>query len=147
MTRISFYEIAGGADAQFGLCCQLAAKAMAQGLDTLIHCPDTDAIEQLDVLLWSHLPTAFIPHGRAPDPATPVTLNQGGDPGHHHGLLINLAAGAPDWFSRFERLAEFVHAENPLQREQMRDRYRFYRDRGYAIEHHKLGAPARALAS
>ncbi|HEY0664200.1 MAG TPA: DNA polymerase III subunit chi, partial [Thiobacillaceae bacterium] len=104
-------------------------------------------LDQLDALLWSHAPTTFIPHGRAPDPATPVTLNQGGDPGHHHGLLINLAAGAPDWFSRFERLAEFVHAENPLQREQMRDRYRFYRDRGYAIEHHKLGAPARALAS
>ncbi len=147
MTRIGFYEITGGGDTHLALCCQLAAKAMAQSMDTLIHCPDAATLDQLDALLWSHAPTAFIPHGRAPDPAAPVTLNLDGDPGHHHGLLINLAAVAPDWFSRFERLAEFVHAENPHQREQMRERYRFYRDRGYAIQHHKLGVPARTLAS
>lgn len=145
MTRIGFYELAGGPDALGRLCCQLTAKALAQGLDTLIHCPDTALFEHLDHLLWSHAPTTFIPHGRAPDPAVPVTLHRDGDPGHHHGLLVNLAPAAPEWFSRFERLAEFVHAEDPEQRARMRGRYRFYRDRGYALQYHKLDAPTRAL--
>jgi DNA polymerase III subunit chi len=144
VTLVHFYEFDGGPDAGLALSCRLAAKALAQGLDVLIHCPQADTRERLDLLLWACPPAGFLPHGREPDPRTPITLNAG-DPGHHHGLLINLAPVAPGWFSRFERLVEFVHAGDPGHRQQMRERFRFYRDRGYDTRHTRLDP--RALAA
>jgi DNA polymerase-3 subunit chi len=137
VTRVHFYELEGGLEAALRLCCRLAAKAMAQGLDTLIHSVDRETLERLDQLLWEQPPGGFLPHGLEPDPATPIALSAG-EPGHHHGLLINLAPVAPGWFSRFERLAEFVHAGDAQHREHMRERFRFYRDRGYDTRHTKL---------
>ena len=50
--------------------------------------------------------------------------------------MINLAAEVPEFFSRYQRVAEVVdgHAE---RRERSRDRYRFYRDRGYKLNTHQ----------
>jgi len=137
VTRVHFYEFDGGLEAALALSCRLAAKAHAQGLDTLIHCPDPSALERLDLLLWAQPATSFLPHDRNPEPGTPITLGAG-EPGHHHGLLINLAPVTPDWFSRFERLAEFVHGDDPGHRAHMRARFRFYRDRGYDTRHSRL---------
>lgn len=139
MTRVHFYELDGGLEAALALSCRLAAKALAQGLDTLLHCPDPAILERLDQLLWAQPATGFLPHGRVPDTRTPITLGAQ-DPGHHHGLLINLAPVAPGWFSRFERLAEFVRGDDPEQRARMRERFRFYRDRGYDTRHTRLDA-------
>lgn len=139
MTRVHFYEFDGGLEAALALSCRLVAKAHAQGLDTLVHCPDTLLLERLDRLLWAQPATSFLPHGRVPDGRNPITLGDG-DPGNHHGLLINLAPVAPGWFSRFERLAEFVHGDDPEQRARMRARFRFYRDRGYDTRHTRLDA-------
>ena len=52
-------------------------------------------------------------------------------------VLINLAADVPEFFSRYERVAEVVDA-NALRREQSRERYRFYRDRGYKLDTHQV---------
>ncbi len=139
MTRVHFYEFDGGPQAALVLSCRLVAKALAQGLDTLVHCPDPTLVERLDLLLWAQPADAFLPHGTAPDRRNPITLGSG-DPGHHHGLLINLAPVAPGWFSRFERLAEFVHGDDPAQRARMRERFRFYRERGYDTRHTRLDA-------
>ena len=139
MTRVHFYEFDGGLEAALSLTCKLAAKAVHQGLDVLIHCPHGETLERLDALLWAYPATSFLPHGRTPDPHTPITLSAD-EPGHHHGLLVNLATVAPGWFSRFERLAEFVHTTDPQHREQMRERFRFCRDRGYDTRHTKLDA-------
>lgn len=139
MTRVFFYEFDGGLGAVLALSCRLLAKAHAQGLDALVHCPDAALVERLEVLLWAQPATGFLPHSRVPDRRSPITLGAG-DPGHHHGLLINLAPVAPGWFSRFERLAEFVHGDDPEQRARMRERFRFYRDRGYDTRHSKLDA-------
>ncbi len=52
-------------------------------------------------------------------------------------MLINLAADVPDFFSRYERVAEVVDG-NSARREQSRERYRFYRDRGYKLNTHQV---------
>ena len=41
-------------------------------------------------------------------------------------------------FIRFKRVAELVNQE-PQRLQALRDSYRFYRDRGYPLEQHKLG--------
>jgi DNA polymerase-3 subunit chi len=52
-------------------------------------------------------------------------------------VLINLAAEVPEFFSRYERVAEVVDAD-AVRREQSRERYRFYRDRGYKLNTHQV---------
>ena len=53
------------------------------------------------------------------------------------GLLINLAPQVPETFGRYERLAEIVGASTET-RERGRERYRFYRERGYTLQTHQL---------
>ena len=52
-------------------------------------------------------------------------------------VLVNLANDIPAFFSRFNRVAELV-AGDDTQREAARARYRFYKDRGYTLNTHKL---------
>jgi DNA polymerase-3 subunit chi len=64
-------------------------------------------------------------------------LGHGDAPDDHADLLINLADEVPLFFSRFDRVAEIVSGEN-ADRDLARDRYRFYRDRGYSLKTHKI---------
>ena len=50
---------------------------------------------------------------------------------------MNLAADVPEFFSRYERVAEVVDA-NTERRERSREGYRFYRDRGYQLNTHQV---------
>jgi len=52
-------------------------------------------------------------------------------------LLINLGLDVPGFFSRFERVAEVVDGDE-TQKAKGRERFRFYKDRGYPLETHKL---------
>ncbi len=53
-------------------------------------------------------------------------------------VLINLDPAPPPFFSRFERLAEIVGTE-AADAAAGRERYRFYRERGYELRTHNLG--------
>lgn len=152
MTRINFYEVEGGFETTLSLACRLAEKAFRQRTETLLFCPDQVAAEQLSALLWKQSDTSFLAHQLITEksaqdhPSTVVSaatiaISSGEDVPEHHGTLINLATETPDWFGRFETLAEIVNT-NPEQREYKRQRYRFYRDRGYPLAYHNLsGAP------
>jgi DNA polymerase-3 subunit chi len=60
------------------------------------------------------------------------------DPGDHHDVLINLTDQVPDFASRFQRVAEMISgAEN--ERQAGRERFRFYRERGFPVTTHELG--------
>jgi len=67
-----------------------------------------------------------------------VLIAHAGESGDEHDVLINLAPDVPVFFSRFERVAEPVDAEPPA-RAASRERFRFYRDRGYEPTVHRLG--------
>ena len=59
----------------------------------------------------------------------------------HDQVLINLRAEWPPFFSRFQRLVEIVSLDEE-DCGSARGRFRFYRDRGYAIQTHDLSASA-----
>ena len=42
------------------------------------------------------------------------------------------------FFSRFQRLIEIVSADDADDKQQARERFRYYRDRGYEIRTHDL---------
>jgi len=141
MTQIDFYAQAGD---KLQTACKLVAKARSLGLRVTVFCPDRDMASRLDKLLWTASATGFIPHCRPDDrlaPVTPVLIDTDGKAEGHDEVLINLHSEWPASFSRFQRLAEIVGTEDE-DRAAARNRYRFYRDRGYSIRTHDLAAAA-----
>jgi len=142
MTRVDFYFNAAD---RLQVACRLAGKAAAQGTRLLIYAPDPETLQRIDRLLWTWPATGFVPHCAPHDPLaadTPVLVDAGTDAARDCDALLNLAPQTPPAFERFERLLEIVGREQD-DRQQARDRYRFYRERGYGIADHDLGGEAR----
>lgn len=139
MTRIDFYVLRqADVSAQEHFACRLVEKAWRLGHRIQVHTASAQAAERLDELLWAWKPESFIPHARLPAPdSVPVHIGHGGEAGGHHDLLVNLDSQVPAFFSRFTRLAEIVTQE-PAQVALSRERFRFYRERGYPLETHNL---------
>lgn len=147
MTRVDFYVLeAGTPQARDVFACRLAEKAYGQGLGIYIHTGGVAETARLDTLLWTFRDGSFLPHltteaagSEDPDGTTPILVGHGPEPAGRPGLLINLEAGVPTFFSRFERVAEIVGGDADA-RESARERFRFYRDRGYALDTHQIGS-------
>lgn len=141
MTKISFYVLPDGARSnRFTLACRLADKAYQQGHRVFVHTNSMDEAQHMDRLLWTFREGSFIPHGLMgkADPAhTPVLIGHGEDAEEEHDILINLSSQTPDFFSRFERVAEPIDQDAEV-RKTGRTRYRFYKDRGYPLETHNI---------
>ncbi len=142
MTRVDFYILDEAArDDRFGLACRLAEKAWQQGHRVLIQADSEEEARHLDRLLWVYRDQSFVPHGmlgRADAALNPVLIAQPGqEPGEEHGVLINLAAEVPRFFSRFERVAECVDKDEDA-RQRSRERFRFYREHGYPLDSHTI---------
>jgi len=147
MTRVDFYILAEAAGDPLPVICRLCDKAATAGQRVFVHVPDAGTAEALDGLLWSFRQGSFIAHERCSDGAPPqapmpaVLLGSGSPPPSHQQVMINLAAEVPPFFSRFERVLELVHGED-TERAHGRARYKYYRDRGYALATHELSAAA-----
>ncbi|MCG6872944.1 MAG: DNA polymerase III subunit chi [Gammaproteobacteria bacterium] len=141
MTRIDFYLVQSpGESAARRVACRLANKAWRAGNQVFIHTRNEDETQAMDELLWTFSPGSFVPHGTGEsDPAAPVVIDAGPAPEDHTAVLISLRDEVPEGFSRFQRLAEIVAADE-VARNGARERYRFYRDRGYPLEKHDVVA-------
>ncbi len=146
MTRIDFYILPDQTPASRALfSCRLAEKVYRMGSSVFIHTRDAQQAEQLDKQLWTFKQNSFVPHaieGESPDPETPVLIgykqaqDSAANPNSRQ-VLINLDTEVPLFFSTFERVAEVID-QSDEQRQKGRERFRFYRDRGYTLETHKL---------
>lgn len=132
MTEISFYT---HADDKLAVARQLTAKAWARGMHVMLYAPNDELAKSIDTLLWTTPAISFVPHTRdthALAPQTPVVIGENVDVLSQADVMINLHQERPPAFSRFTRLLEIVGLdENEM--EQGRQRYRFYRERGYAL--------------
>lgn len=143
MTQIDFYT--NVAD-KLTTACRIAAKAYSVGRRTLVFCPDGEIASRIDRLLWSTPATGFIPHCAPHNSlagSTPIIIDHVGDEPICDQVLLNLRTEWPPFFGRFERLIEIVGVEDD-DRQRARERYRFYRDRGYEIRTHDLKESAQA---
>lgn len=137
MTTIDFYTHVAE---PLGTAARLVIKAFAQHRSVRVLTADAHATEALDRLLWIQPATAFVPHCRLASPLareTPVIVDHVLEHEGPAAVLINLQTTPPPFFSRFERLAEIVPADEPSAAAG-RSRYRFYRERGYALRAHSL---------
>src|SRR5690606_26573003 len=144
VTQVDFYILDSDSDdARLLLACRIVDKANQQGHHIFIHSSTDEEARKLDELLWTFSQGSFIPHrvvreALAAEPLEPVLIGVNQEPGPGRwNVLINLAPEVPEFFSRYERVAEVVDG-NALRREQSRERYRFYRDRGYKLNTHQV---------
>jgi DNA polymerase-3 subunit chi len=138
MTRIDFHSNVGDS---LLYACRLIRKAYQAGQPTIV-LAEPARLRAFDELLWTFSPLDFVPHCMAGTPLaaqTPIVLATNLDDVPHHQVLLNLGATVPAQFARFERLLEVVgNAQDELIAG--RERYRFYRDRGYALNNYKQGS-------
>lgn len=136
MTRIDFHSNVSN---KLSYVCRLVYKAYTAQSQVVILLPDEAAIEALDKTLWTLTELDFIPHARLSDPVaaqSPIVLatkHQNQFP--HHQILINLSNDSLNDFAQFERVIEIVSKE---EQDILagRERYKFYKQRGYPLNHY-----------
>ena len=145
MTRIGFYHLQSESEeARLHFACRLAERAWRSRQKIFIHTGDAERAKTLDALLWSYRDDSFLAHrvvdadqaGLADDP---VLLGVDAEPDGSRPVLIQLAPTneGPVFFSRFKRTLEIIN-EAPEVKAAARQRYRFYKDRGYPLEYHEI---------
>lgn len=136
MTRIDFHS---NVPQKIAYVCRLVRKARASGANIVLRTRDRAELQQLDQALWSFSEQDFLPHVAAGDPLaaqTPIILAASDDVElPHHQILINLSGETPAHFARFERMLEII-SDDDADKAAGRDRYRFYKERGYPLSHH-----------
>ena len=139
MTKVDFYILNTGSQEQ--LACKLVEKAYSLGHRIYIHTANEAQAKHMDELLWTYSPGSFLPHQRyrpGEQADSPIVVGSAEAPETDSEVLVNLAPAVPLFFSRFLRVAELV-APNDQAKQQGRERFRFYRDRGYPLDSHTLG--------
>jgi DNA polymerase-3 subunit chi len=152
VTQIDFYILADQSPMGGALfACKLADKAYHLKHTIYVYTANQSQAQQMDELLWTFNPNSFLPHAiNAPDmdseepiligcpqQASPQQTNRLQTP-RFHDVLINLDQTVPAFFGQFERVAEIVSGDDNL-RNQARQRYKYYRDRGYSLNTHNIG--------
>ncbi len=145
MTRIDFYILDNDdADKRNATVCRLVEKAWRQSNHVYIHTQSKEQTKELDDLLWTFRAESFVPHScMEPNADIPekaprqVLLGHHFEPDASFDVMINLGETVPDFFSRFKRVLEVVNQEDEV-RQKGRQRYTYYRDRGYPMHHHTL---------
>jgi len=147
MTRVDFYVLPETEDIGPVLtACRLCERAAGERLRIYAYVPDSGLADDIDSALWTFKQGSFVSHERVEakgeDMALASVLIGAGDPpSSHHDVLLNLGDEVPAFFSRFQRVLEIVHGDAET-RARSRARFKFYRDRGYDLASHKLGARA-----
>ena len=141
MTQVDFYILSDGASSdRYQLACRIADKARNAGRRVVIHTRSAEEARHIDRMLWTFKELSFVPHGllgECEPEITPVLIGDAEQADDEHDVLINLGLETPVFFSRFERLAECVDNDE-TERSASRERYRFYRDRGYPLRLHNI---------
>jgi DNA polymerase-3 subunit chi len=137
MTRVDFYS---NTRDKLEVARRLIGKSRDAGKCVLVRARDARLADALDAYLWTHPPLSFLPHVRADHPRarqTPIVIGDDPDVLGSPDVLINLEADTPGYFARFDRLLEII-GEEADEIQAGRQRYRFYKERGYELRHNDM---------
>lgn len=132
MTQIEFHHDAAD---KLGEACRLVALLHAKQRRIAVFAPDPVLARRFDHLLWSQPALSFVPHvstAHTLAARTPVVIAHDLAEVEHDEVVLNLSNTAPEGFQRFAALIEVVGRDD-ADRHPARERFRFYRDRGYDI--------------
>jgi DNA polymerase-3 subunit chi len=137
MTTIDFYTHVAD---RLAVAARIVAKAYATRGSVRVLTPDRATTDALDRLLWLQTALSFLPHCRMDSVLageTPIWIDEVPEHNGPCAVLVNLNRDPPPFFSRFERLAEIV-GKDEADAAAGRERFRFYRERGYELRTHNL---------
>jgi len=140
--RVDFYVIddAGG-NARLSLACKLAEKAYLAAQSVLIWDPEPAELKAIDEMLWTFRDGSFVPHevlgAETIAPEAPVLLSAGPVPPGDLDVVINLAAGLPEFVAEPKRIIEIIDGDDGRRRA-WRARWEAYRKRGVQPASHNL---------
>jgi DNA polymerase III subunit chi len=137
VTEIYFYT---HVENKFHTACKLSHKVAHEGRKMLIYAADDFAAKKIDQLLWSSSALSFIPHCEISSPLaaeTPIVISSDPDKLLFDDVLLNLQDDVQPFFSRYQRVIEIVSTDE-ADSAAARTRFKFYKDRGYAIHTHNL---------
>ncbi|RJQ48063.1 MAG: DNA polymerase III subunit chi [Gammaproteobacteria bacterium] len=137
MTRVDFYILSE--PDKLGFVCRLVEKTFHLGHRIYVHAESEEQAAQLDGLMWTFKQGSFVPHALCDadsDVEFPILIGHK-EPSAPRAVLINLRAELPEFFARFERVAEIV-APDEASKRSGRERFRLYRERGCALETHTI---------
>jgi len=121
--------------------CKVADKAIRNGHRVYVYAGDKQQVNELDKLMWTYSQGSFTPHetyeGSISNELTPILIGSDEAPESWHDVLITLTDEVPPFFSRFERVIEIV-GNDENEKKNARERFRYYRDRGYALQSHPV---------
>ena len=142
MTRISFYVLKSSqAEQRQAFACRLVEKIYHQGQQVYIHTNNAEQSAAVDAALWAVRPESFVPHeilDSGSDNSSPVLIGHSDSaPPRLMDVLINLTDAQPLFFSQFERVAEIID-DNDAIKQAGRQRFQFYKQRGYELETHHI---------
>ena len=133
MTRIDFYF--NVAD-KHQIIEDLVQSALSKRRLVTIFTDNKIMAEKVGVDLWQNKPESFLPNALADHTLvaqTPVVIHWHENQVFQDDMLINLTINEPIFFSRFTQLIELV-SDAEEEKIAARQRYKFYRDRGYEIK-------------
>jgi DNA polymerase-3 subunit chi len=134
MPRSDFYILpTDDPDARRRFLCKVLEKVHGLGLPIYIRADSETAARQLDELLWSYRPDAFLPHSLIAEQLdSPIEIGYGDSLPRHRKVYVNMALEAQPSALDFERIIEVVVQQDDIL-EATRANYRHYKQRGYEI--------------
>lgn len=134
-TRVQFYH---NTPDRLALARELLARAQVGGRRIVVRMPDAASARELDKLLWTQEPLAFVPHVLSDSPLaaeTPIVIGVAGAEGDwpQADMLFNLAADTPPGFEAFRLLVEIV-GQSEADKLPARARWLAYKQRGLELK-------------
>ncbi|QEA37831.1 DNA polymerase III subunit chi [Pistricoccus aurantiacus] len=149
MTQIDFYVLPDTTlEARLDFACRLTETIYRKGYRLHLHAQDEAMAKALDEALWTFRPDSYVPHAllgdETPEEADPVPVTIGWQAPPEPSVaqpsaqaMLNLHAEIPEWFSRFERVAEIINQHQDVLIAK-RECWQIYKSRGYPVKAHHL---------
>jgi len=141
MTQIEFYSVEDeNNQLPFHHITEVVKRGYRKGQKVFIHTANKKLAEKIDEILWTHDAKSFLPHqlvGEDENTKPPIEIGFGQEPNIRPDILINLATEVPLFFSHFNWVFEYAFGDDE-NKEKARERFKFYRQRGYPLNHKKI---------
>jgi DNA polymerase-3 subunit chi len=147
-TTVEFYLFEDPDPKAFILSVCHTLKNLPRRLKVYIQCEDEAHCFKLDESLWTFDAASFIPHqieGEGPYPRANICLGSATDPPLEADWLMNLSTQLPGRAERYTHIIEYL-ANIESVRARARQRYQFYKQKGYAVTIQKIQSPAQLEA-
>lgn len=126
--------------------CKLVEKIYHLDKQIYIHCTSQGQADHISKSLWSARKESFLAHdiiskqdsSTSPETPSPIEIGYNDSP-KYPDVMINLADDIPSFVGRFNRVVELVSGDEQIKAK-ARERYAYYRERGYPLKTHDLSA-------